>query len=73
MRRTFKFVHLNLRWRIGQSSEPRIPDVGVSTPMRMRADGCMLSVVLPKRTAVDVIVANPGQEQISKIIRQLDK
>ena len=41
-------------------SEPRIPERGVRTPMRMSDEGVIASEVLPKRMAVDVIVVNPG-------------
>lgn len=36
-----------------------IPDMGARTPTRMRLEGGMCNVVLPKRTAVDVIVVKP--------------
>ena len=40
-------------------SEPRIPERGVRTPMRMSEEGVIKSEVLPNRMAVDVIVVNP--------------
>jgi hypothetical protein len=36
-----------------------MPERGVRTPMRMRAEGDIEREVLPKRMAVDVIVVNP--------------
>lgn len=58
--RTLRFDHPNLRCRTGHRSEPRIPDVGVSTPIRISADGDMCRVVLPNSMAVDVIVVKPA-------------
>ncbi len=57
--KTLRLDHPNLRCRLGQSSDPMIPDVGVSTPIRISADGDMWSVVLPNSMAVDVIVVKP--------------
>ena len=46
-------------------SEPRIPERGVRTPMRMSEEGVIESEVLPNRMAVDVIVINPdGRGQL---------
>jgi hypothetical protein len=61
---TLKFDHLYLRWKKGQTSEPMIPEVGVRTPTRISAEGCMCKVVFPKRIAVDVIVVKPGERMV---------
>ena len=56
--------HPNLRCRIGQRREPRIPDVGVKMPMRMRAEGDICKVVFPKRIAVEVMVVKPRKHPL---------
>jgi len=57
--KTWRFDHMNLCWRVGNTSEPMIPKVGVIAPMRTRDEGCMCRDVFPNRIAVDVIVVNP--------------
>lgn len=54
-----RFESANLRWSRGQRREPRMPDVGVKTPIRIREDAGMCNEVLAKSTAVDVIVVKP--------------
>ena len=61
----------------GQSNEPAMPDRGVSTPMRMSAEGDICNVVLPNNTAVEVIVVNPVQMDASifdhvKVLKNAD-
>jgi len=57
---TWRFVHAKRRCKKGQASDPRIPEVGVRTPTRIRAEGDMCSVVFPKRIAVEVMVVKPA-------------
>ena len=52
----------------GQASDPRIPEVGVRTPTRMRAEGDMCNVVLPKRIAVEVMVVKPVCNLVNKVL-----
>jgi hypothetical protein len=59
--RTRREDHPKRRARRGQRSEPRIPALGVRTPMRMRDVGGRWSVVLPKRMAVEVMVVKPAR------------
>lgn len=51
-------------WMCGQIRAPRIPAEGVRTPMRTREDAGMCREVLPKRTAVDVMVVKPTPQEI---------
>jgi len=50
---------MNLRWRVGNTSEPMIPKVGVMAPIRTRDEDSMCRVVFPNKTAVEVIVVKP--------------
>jgi hypothetical protein len=46
--------------------DPRIPEVGVKTPMRIKEDAGMCSEVLAKRIAVDVTVVKPLRYSINE-------
>ena len=62
---TRRDVRLRRRCRIGHSSAPRIPALGVSTPTSTRELGGIWSVVFAKRSAVEVSVVNPGKSDFS--------
>ena len=68
---TLRLLQAKRRCNIGQAREPTIPDVGVNTPIRIRADGDMCKVVFPKRIAVDVMVVKPERYQYQDIIQNL--
>jgi hypothetical protein len=57
--KTWRFDHKNLRWRLGNTREPIIPNVGVMAPMRTRDEESMCRVVFPNKIAVEVIVVKP--------------
>ena len=59
MTRIEKLERENVRWICGQGSEPRIPDKGVMSPMRMSKDACIWRDALAKSATVDVIVEKP--------------
>lgn len=61
MIRIVRLERENLRWNCGQRSEPRIPNVGVMTPMRISEEAGIWRDVLAKSTAVEVIVEKPDQ------------
>jgi hypothetical protein len=65
MMRTFRLDHPYLRCITGQTNEPRIPELGVITPMRISAEGCMSSEVFPNKIAVDVMVVKPAETETS--------
>ena len=52
----------------GQTKDPAILDNGVMTPTRMREVALMWSSVLPNRTAVELIVANPRMCFVSEVV-----
>jgi len=58
-------VRLRRRCRIGHSSAPRIPALGVSMPTSTRELGGIWSDVFAKRSAVEVSVVNPGKRDFS--------
>jgi len=67
--RTRKDVRLKRRCKIGHSSAPSIPALGVSTPTSTRELGGIWSDVFAKRSAVEVSVVNPGKRNFSKYRR----
>jgi hypothetical protein len=70
---TFRFDHPNFFCSFGQTREPTMPELGVNMPIRIRAEGCMLRVVLPKRIAVDVIVVKPVLTEVSDKLETIVK
>ena len=64
MARTVRFDHWRYFWTRGQMREPRIPAVGVSTPIRMSEEAGICRDVFAKRMDVDVIVVKPRTHQI---------
>ena len=65
MMSTRRDVRLRRRCRIGHSSAPSIPALGVSTPTSTRELGGIWSDVFAKRRAVEVSVVNPGKRHFS--------
>lgn len=53
--------------------EPRIPALVVRAPTKMRAEADMLSDVLPKSMAVEVMVVNAEQEQTENSSQNSEK
>ena len=71
--RTRKDVRLKRRCKIGHSSAPSIPALGVSTPTSTRELGGIWSDVFAKRSAVEVSVVNPGKRNFSQVQASSEK